>query len=505
MFENRTRPRLLQCLESLIRPRSVLILKLLSKMGSSGAGPVSLLDLLAKPGMTREEFRGTVAHLLLSIDELVNVALNRIIHSSRFQYLEASWRGLEHLVRSNPSEQIVIRFLQVCWEQFRDDMNQALDYEQSHLFQKINTQTFSMPGGVPIGVILADFRVTEQHGHSETRQAINALEVLGQIGESTFVPVLVDPHAVSQAMGIREEVKSNNSLSVRGALFLKGFVDWHALRASDASRFLGMIAPQTLMRCPYTSTGTSSNGVMFTETTHDPQGREYLWGSGVYAFGEILIRTFAQTGWFEEIVGVNPESDAGGYIKTLAVDSFETDDSGIALKFSTRTLVTDSMSVELAKDGIIAISPCQYTRLSAIYHAPTLHQPRFASSVEFRRSQELSIQFNHLLCLCRIAQVIKVMARNWIGLSITSREIQDRLNRWIVQFVSDDSGVSPQSHRRFPLRKAQVEVHDLPGKPGEFGCVLLIQPRVRGGRTSGVLKLVFPLKNSGAPGTLLTA
>ena len=49
----------------------------------------------------------------------------------------------------------------------------------------------------------------------------------------------------------------------------------------------------------------------------------YLWGNACYAFAGVLIREFANVGWFGHIRGV-PRNQIGGGLLTLPTATFET-------------------------------------------------------------------------------------------------------------------------------------------------------------------------------------
>jgi predicted component of type VI protein secretion system len=54
--------------------------------------------------------------------------------------------------------------------------------------------------------------------------------------------------------------------------------------------------------------------------------------------------------------------------------------------------------------------------------------------------------------------------------------MENDLNRWISDYVAPDPGASAADKARFPLREAQIQVAERPGKPGAYQCVMRLLP-----------------------------
>src|SRR4030095_9215790 len=92
-----------------------------------------------------------------AIDQLISAQLNEIMHAEEFQKLEASWRGLQHLVfESETGTMLKIRVLNTPKKDLLRDMERAPEFDQSALFKKVYEEEFGTFGGSPIGALIGD-------------------------------------------------------------------------------------------------------------------------------------------------------------------------------------------------------------------------------------------------------------------------------------------------------------------------------------------------------------
>ena len=104
---------------------------------------------------------------ITEIDRLLDGQLNAILHHEAFQKLEASWRGLDYLVRCADAEhtdRIQVRVLTATWREVERDLERAVEFDQSELFKKIYEAEFGTPGGSPYGLMIADYQIEPARG-----------------------------------------------------------------------------------------------------------------------------------------------------------------------------------------------------------------------------------------------------------------------------------------------------------------------------------------------------
>ena len=96
--------------------------------------------------------------VIVKLDTLIHRQLNLVLHHPQFQQLEASWRGVALLVQSKEhSKRIIIRLLSVTLKEIARDLSHAIEFDQSHLFQKLYCAEYDTPGGEPYSLLLADY------------------------------------------------------------------------------------------------------------------------------------------------------------------------------------------------------------------------------------------------------------------------------------------------------------------------------------------------------------
>jgi type VI secretion system protein ImpC len=76
----------------------------------------------------------------------------------------------------------------------------------------------------------------------------------------------------------------------------------------------------------------------------------------------------------------------------------------------------------------------------------------------------------------RIAQYLKVMARDKIGSFLEVGDCESWLNGWIKNYVNANPTASADMKAKFPLAAAQVSVKEIPGSPGAYNAIAYLRP-----------------------------
>ncbi len=437
-----------------------------------------------------------IARHIAEIDELINEQLNDIIHQPKFQKLEASWRGLWYLTeQADGAQNIKIRFLDINWSEVVKDIGRALEFDQSHLFQKIYSEEYGTPGGEPYGVIIGDYEISHQVSANHPHDDISTLEGLSQIAAASFAPFIAA--VSSDFFGLDDFAGLGQPINLANVLVQNEYIRWRSLRDKPDSRFLGLTLPRILMRLPYTENSGSSKGVYFNEHVAGQDSRNYLWGNACYAFAGILIREFTNIGWFGHIRGVPRNYLAGGLVTTLPVDVFHTDSNGIAFKPVTEVIVTDTVEKELSELGFIPLCQCYNAEYAAFYNNQSIQQPKAFGSNDTRINAKLSAMLQHIFCGSRIAHYLKIIFRDKVGSFITANECEKYLRDWLFSYTTGREDLEWEDQARYPLREADVTVREHPMKPGEFVCEIRLRPHYQLDHMVSELELVTELTSIG--------
>jgi type VI secretion system protein ImpD len=415
--------------------------------------------------------QGDVARL----DALLTEQINAILHHPALQALEASWRGLCYLVeRAVDAENVKIRVLGISWKEIVKDVEQAIEFDQSQLFQKVYENEFGSPGGEPFSVLLGDFQIHPRPSREHPFDDVSALTKISQVAAAAFAPFICSVHPA--LFGVDEFAELEHPLNLSKAFQQLDYLKWRAFRETEDSRFVGLALPQILLRLPHEDNGRRIDGFCFQEQTSDPGQPEYLWGNAAYAFGGVLVRAFSRSGWLQNIHGVERDVVGGGVVEGLPVHCFSTDSRDVAPKCSTDVIVVDSLEQELSELGFLPLCHCKDSELSAFYTAQSAQSPKRYDDPVATMNARYSAMLQHIFCVSRFAHYIKVLARDKIGSFVEAEECEDQLQRWLARYVAADSEASRQVKAEYPLREAGIRVRPHPGKPGCYVCVIHLLP-----------------------------
>ena len=405
------------------------------------------------------------------LDGLLTEQLNAILHHPKFQKLEASWRSLRFLVDhvpENGKEVVNIRVLNVSWKELTNDIERAMEFDQSELFRKVYSDEFGSPGGKPFGVLLGDYEIRHRMGTDYPYNDMETLRGIAEVAAASFAPFIAAAHPsffLLESDSFTDLEKPFNLPQVFEDL---EYLKWREFRKKEEARFIGLTMPRVLARLPYVDDSSRVDGFRFREEVGAADRRGYLWGNAAYAFGAVLIRAFVSSGWLADIRGTRRGEISGGVVDGLAVHNFSTDKRSVAPKCSTDVIITDAQEKELGGLGFIPLCSCQDTELSAFYGNQSVQEARIFYENSATLNARMSAMLHYILCASRFAHNIKIMARNMTGSLTGLEEIQRRLHSWLQRYAS--STVSPER----PLRFGKVEVKE--EQAGRYACRVFLQP-----------------------------
>jgi type VI secretion system protein ImpD len=412
------------------------------------------------------------------IDRLLSRQTNVILHHPAFQKLEASWRGLHYLVQQVPDGAAVkVRVLQLTWKDVCRDLERALEFDQSQLFKKIYDEEFGTPGGQPFGVLLGDYEVCHRISPESPTDDVRALRSISSVAAAAFAPFIAAAHP--SLFGFDRFAELEKPLQLSQSFQGTDYMAWRVLRHAEDTRFVALTLPRVLMRLPYDGSGRHVDSFCFREETATADLGQYLWGCAVYAFGGTLVRAFVNSGWFAEIRGVPEGLLAGGLVADLTIHSHRTDRPRVAPRPPTDGIVTDQIDRELGDLGFIPLCHCRDTDVAAFYGNQSIHLPPTFHEATAMANARLSAMLQYMLCVSRFAHYVKVMARDKIGSFTTPALCEEYLRRWLGTYTSSSDNPDEETRAKYPLREAQVQIREQPGKPGSLLCVVHLMPHAQ--------------------------
>jgi type VI secretion system protein ImpC len=419
---------------------------------------------------------------IAQIDKLLSEQLNEIMHQEAFQKLEGSWRGLNYLVKeSETGPMLKIRLLNTTKKELLRDMELASEFDQSALFKKIYSSEYDQFGGEPFGALIGDYEF------SKHPQDIALLKRISQVAAAAHAPFL--SAAAPQLFGYESytEIPATRDMSM--IFETRDYDKWRAFRNSEDSRYVGLCLPRVLMRLPYGPETVPVDEFNYVEDVDGRDHKKYLWSNAAYAMGARLTDAFARYGWCAAIRGV----ENGGLVRDLPVHTFLTDDGEIAAKCPTETLITERKEYELAKLGFMALTHCKNTDFAAFFSGQSCQKPVEYDTDEATANAALSAKLPYILTVSRFAHYLKAIARDKIGSFMSRDDVEKWLNRWIMNYVTEDKDASQDTKRQYPLLAARVDVEEDPRRPGCYRAIAYLRPHYQLEELTMSLRLVSEL------------
>lgn len=419
---------------------------------------------------------------IAEIDRILSAQLNEIMHHEAFQKLEGSWRGLHYLVRNTLcGPQMKIRVMNVNKKDLLKDFERALDFDQSTLFKKIYEEEYGTFGGAPYGALIGDY----EFGNHPQDMAL--LEKIAGVAAAAHAPFL---SAASAGMFGWEEFHDMTEVRDVTKIFDRAeYMKWRSFRESEDSRYVGLTLPHVLGREPYGAATKPIETFRYEEDVDGTDHKKYLWTNAAYSLGVRLTEAFSMHGWCVAIRGV----EGGGLVDGLPTHTFETDDGEVAMKCPTEVAITDRREKEFADNGFIPLVHCKGTDYAAFFATQSANKAKKYDTNEANANARLSTQLQYILAVSRFAHYLKSMMRDKVGSFMSREESSEFLNRWINNYVLDSDVASQSAKASRPLRRARVDVTEVPGKPGAYRAVAFLQPHFQLDELSVSLRLVADL------------
>ena len=419
---------------------------------------------------------------IAQIDHLVSLQLNEVLHAPEFQKLEGTWRGLKYLLdRSETSDKLKIRILNVSKKELLRDLQRAPEFDQSAIFKKVYEEEYGVFGGEPFASLIGDYEFTKHP------QDIELLEKMSNVAAASHAPFLTA--ASPELLNLESYTQLGQPRDLAKIFDTTEYVKWKSFRQSEDSRYVGLCLPRILMRLPYGRDTNPVEGFNYEESVDGTDHSKYLWGNAAYALGTRLTNAFAMYGWCAAIRGV----EGGGLVEGLPAHTFRTDEGDVALKCPTEIAITDRREKELADLGFIPLVHCKGTDYAAFFSVNSAQKPKLYDKDAANANARLSTQLPYILAVSRFAHYLKSMMRDKLGSFMSRSQCETFLNNWIKNYTISDDDAPAVIKAKNPLREARVDVVEVPGKPGAYRAVAFLRPHYQLDELSVSLRLVADL------------
>lgn len=459
-----------------------------SRVARSDTEHARAKDIIAE--LVREVMDGTVvmsANLgatldarVAELDRLISLQLSEVMHNPEFQKLESTWTGLQYLCKqTSTGANLKIQLFNATKKELIKDFKTAIDFDQSVLFKKVYEEEFGTFGGAPFGTLLGDFDITRQP------EDMFFVEQMSHVAAAAHAPFITA--AAPELLGIDSFNDLGKPRDLAKVFDTVDYAKWKSYRESEDSRYVGLTLPRFLGRLPYNpKDGITTEGFNFVEEVDGADHSKYLWVNTAFAMGARLTAAFENHGWCAAIRGV----EGGGLVEDLPTHTFKTDEGEVALKCPTEVAITDRREKELSDLGFIPLVHCKNTDYAAFFGAQSTQKPTKYDTDAANANAVLSAQLQYMFAVCRIAHYMKSMMRDKVGSFTTTQDVERYLHNWLMQYVVDSDDATQEMRAARPLRQAQVEVAEVPGRPGVYRAVAFVRPHFQLDELSVSLRLV---------------
>ncbi len=440
--------------------------------------------------LSQQPVDGFLASILIAeIDQAIKQQIDEILHHPVFQSLESAWRSLHLLVeQTNFKENIKIELLNLSQSDLLEDLQDAPEIVKSGLYKLVYSQEYGQYGGEPYGVMIGNYQLTPKGSD------IKLLQKVASIGAMSHTPFIAGTH--SDFFAIDEMQQFPAIVDLHDVFSSPKFQKWNRFRKTEDARYIGLVLPRFLLRLPYQT--NNEKLINFGIDYEEQVCREHehtLWGNPAFLFALRLTDSFAKYRWCPHIIG--PSS--GGLVENLLHDYYQAMGQ-IEARLATEIMVTDRREYELSEEGFIALTLRRGKDDASFYSANSVQSNKyFADRQQEKQAHtnfKLGIQLPYLFIINRIAHYLKVIQRENIGSWKEQADVQQGLNHWLKQYVSDQENPSIEIRSRRPLRKAKIEVQPVENEPGWYRAAVQIRPHFKYMGADFTLSLVGKLEVS---------
>ncbi len=270
--------------------------------------------------------------MLAAVDEALSGAMRAILHHPDFQAVESTWRSLELLARRiTTGAGLEIVLYDMSAEEWAADLASEEDLAKTGLFQMLAEEPRLDDAQGPLSAVFGLYTLEETPPHADL------MARMAKISDWMNAPFLT---AISENF-------LDTSKHERHPLVARS---WDGLRAMPEASYIGLVAPQFLLRLPYGAKTEPVDPFDFEEFTLRDGLKGMLWANPIVLSAILLCETVNQKGKAMQLGDVMSVGD-------LPLHHF-TDQHGdqVALPCTRRLLNTRTMAEVVARGYIPLLS-----------------------------------------------------------------------------------------------------------------------------------------------------
>lgn len=434
-------------------------------------GVEALIAQLLEPGHEAEKVsKAGLDDMIAEIDRKLSLQVDEILHNAEVQKLESTWRSLQFLVdRVDFRENVKVEILHVTKDELMEDFEDAPEVVKSGLYKTVYSAEYGQFGGKPYACLIGNYEF------GAGPQDIRLLQDAAAVAAMSHTPFIAATEA--NFFGIDDYNTLPNLKDIKSIMEGPQYIKWQSFRETEDARYVGLTLPRFLLRLPYGPETVPVKSFNYHENV-SASHEHYNWGNAAFAFASRVADSFAQYRWCSNIIG----PQGGGAVEDLPLHQYEAM-GAIQTKIPTEVLITERREFELAEEGFIALTMRKGSDNAAFFSANSVQKPKYfgisAEGKEAELNYKLGLQLPYMFIISRLAHYLKVIQREHIGTWKERGDLEQELNTWIRQYVSDMDNPMPGVRSRRPLRQAQVTVEEVPGEAGWYRVGLKVRPHFK--------------------------
>lgn len=446
----------------------------------------------------REALRLALDCDVAALDAMLADQVDAILHHPRFARLEGAWRGLAWLVaEAGALPRVKIKVIAIPWAELVRDLERAIEFDQSRIFEKVYEGEFGTPGGEPFGLLIGDYEVRHRRGPDHPTDDVAALAAMASVAAAAFAPFVVNADAT--LFGVERFGELSGVRDLAAIFRTQEYARWRSLQDREDARFVGVVLPRVLARPAHANDGTRADGFVYAEDAGHADRRSWM-GAG-FAFAAVVARAVSAHGWPADVKGTDRDRVGGGLVTGLPVERFPADRAGVGPRFATEIALTDRQDQDLSELGFVPLTWLRNTMEAAFGACRSLQVAKAytgAGGAAASANARLSAQLSTMLCVSRFAHYVKMLGREKVGSYATPEECEAMLRTWLTRYVNANTRAGAEMMARYPLAAAQVQVTELPGRPGQYGCTIHLQPQFQLDDVAATFRLVTEVPSRSA-------
>jgi type VI secretion system protein ImpC len=402
--------------------------------------------------------------LISAVDRKISEQLDEILHHDAFQDLESSWRELKFLLdRTDSRQNVEVEVLNASKETLRTSFEDAPELIQSPMYEHVYTNAFDQPGADPYGAIVSGYEF------DNSPQDVALMRNVSKVAAAAHCPFLASVGPSFFGKESMEEWKKIPDLTAY--METAEYTQWNAFRETEDARYLGLTFPRFMLRLPYGRETVPVENFNYEEDVKGTDHEDYLWGNSAFAFASNMVKAFVEDGWCVQIRG--PQS--GGRVEDLPVHTYDVG-RGDEMKIPTEVPISETLEFECSTLGLIPFSHYQGEDYAVFFSANSAQRPKEYDDEQATANSRINARLPYIFLASRISHYLKVLQRENIGATKNRSLIEEELNDWLSKHVTEMPNPSPEQIAKYPLRKGEVRVEEIPDNPGFFRVDTMIMP-----------------------------